>query len=117
MGDLDSRVTRHRCHVPVGTCAGGMASSRRRSRWYPFLEAFHNRGAVRVETSSQKPAPTLVLSAGDEIAPVKVLEPGTLVSNRYRVVGLLGQGAMGAVYRVEHVHMHKAFALKVLHEN
>jgi serine/threonine protein kinase len=37
------------------------------------------------------------------------------VADRYRVVSFLDEGAMGAVYRVEHQHMRKAFALKVLH--
>ncbi len=39
---------------------------------------------------------------------------GDLVSDRYRIEALLGEGAMGAVYRVEHVHMRKRYALKVL---
>jgi serine/threonine protein kinase len=42
------------------------------------------------------------------------LSPGDLVADRYRIEATLGQGAMGTVYRVEHVHMHKRFALKVL---
>ncbi|MFO0669399.1 MAG: serine/threonine-protein kinase [Polyangiaceae bacterium] len=42
------------------------------------------------------------------------LAPGTVVSDRYRVEELLGQGAMGAVYRATHVHMRKRVALKVL---
>ncbi len=43
------------------------------------------------------------------------LTPDAVIAERYRVVSLLGEGGMGAVYRVEHVHMRKAFALKVLH--
>ena len=31
----------------------------------------------------------------------KVLENGTLVSNRYKVVGFLGQGGYGDVYEVK----------------
>ncbi len=44
----------------------------------------------------------------------ELLAEGAIVADRYRVLGLLGQGGMGAVYRVEHVHMRKLFALKVL---
>jgi serine/threonine protein kinase len=43
------------------------------------------------------------------------LAPGALVAERYRVVSFLDEGGMGAVYRVEHLHMRKTFALKVLH--
>jgi serine/threonine-protein kinase len=54
-------------------------------------------------------APTAVASAPP------VLEPGTVVAGRYRVLGLIGTGGMGAVYRAEHVHMRKTVALKLLH--
>ncbi|MDB4941561.1 MAG: Serine/threonine-protein kinase pkn3 [Labilithrix sp.] len=43
------------------------------------------------------------------------LEPGAIVSDRYRVVDRIGEGGMGVVYRVEHTHMRKLFAMKVLH--
>jgi len=40
---------------------------------------------------------------------------GQLLSGRYRVIRLIGEGAMGAVYEAEHVHMRKRMAIKVLH--
>jgi len=43
------------------------------------------------------------------------LPPGELIADRYRVVARLGEGGMGVVYSVEHTHMRKLFALKVLH--
>jgi serine/threonine-protein kinase len=48
-------------------------------------------------------------------APAQTIAPGTLVSGRYRVVDCIGEGAMGAVYRVEDVQTHRSSALKVLH--
>jgi serine/threonine protein kinase len=46
-----------------------------------------------------------------------LLAEGTVVAGVYRVESVLGSGGMGAVYKVAHVHMRKAFALKVLHHD
>jgi eukaryotic-like serine/threonine-protein kinase len=40
---------------------------------------------------------------------------GQLISGRYRICSLIGEGGMGAVYLAEHAHMRKRFALKLLH--
>jgi serine/threonine-protein kinase len=40
---------------------------------------------------------------------------GQVVSGRYRIDKLLGEGGMGAVYLAEHMHMRKRVALKLLH--
>jgi WD40 repeat protein len=56
-------------------------------------------------------APTRELPSG--VAPADV--PAWLLGHpRYRVVGLLGAGGMGAVYRAEHLVMARPVALKVM---
>jgi serine/threonine-protein kinase len=44
-----------------------------------------------------------------------VLDPNTEIDARYRVVRLLGEGGMGAVYEVEHLGVGKRLAIKMLH--
>jgi serine/threonine-protein kinase len=40
---------------------------------------------------------------------------GRTISDRYRILELIAMGGMGAVYRAEHLLMHKVVAIKVLH--
>jgi eukaryotic-like serine/threonine-protein kinase len=40
---------------------------------------------------------------------------GTVIDERYRITGFLGRGAMGSVYRAEHVTIRRPVALKLLH--
>jgi cytochrome c-type biogenesis protein CcmH/NrfG len=38
----------------------------------------------------------------------------TIMGERYRILGRIGEGGMGTVFRVEHIHMKKVLALKLL---
>lgn len=53
--------------------------------------------------------------SGREEAPRLVLDPGSLVAGRYRIVGKLGHGGMGEIYRAEDRMIGETVALKFLH--
>src|SRR5580704_15759349 len=40
---------------------------------------------------------------------------GSVISGRYRIERVIGEGGMGAVYQAQHTHMRKRLAVKVLH--
>lgn len=45
------------------------------------------------------------------------LETGDTIDDKYRIVKLLGEGGMGAVYEGENVRIHRRVAIKILHSN
>ncbi len=64
--------------------------------------------SVDLLEASSTPAPRIFTRADDPMI-------GRVIADRYRVEARLGEGGMGAVYRVEHTLMKKRLALKVLH--
>ena len=44
-----------------------------------------------------------------------MITPGMVIAGRYRIAKQLGEGGVGAVYLVQHVHTDERLALKVLH--
>jgi serine/threonine protein kinase len=53
-------------------------------------------------------------ATGVTLAEPAVIPPELVDHPRYRVLGLIGQGGMGAVYRAEHRRMERPVALKVI---
>ncbi len=58
---------------------------------------------------------TLITESGISANSAELLTVGQLVSDRYKVVAVLGHGGMGAVYKVEQIFLRRMFALKTLH--
>ena len=46
---------------------------------------------------------------------VRVIEIGTIINGKYRIVRLLGDGGMGSVYEAQHTVLGTRVAIKVLH--
>lgn len=69
---------------------------------------------VQIEKLPEVDARVRIRVQSHKLTELPTFETGAMVAGRFRIVSLLGEGAMGRVYRAEDVRLHQTVALKFL---
>lgn len=70
----------------------------------------HTETSIRKRTGRFALNESLYSDPGDHAQ----LPPGTVIGGTFKIIASIGEGGMGVVYAVEHLTLHRQFALKVL---
>src|SRR6185295_17961141 len=95
-------------------CAACHAEIARPGRFCPECASPLKPGGDATETVAmqQKPPSSHASASSDDGR----FPPGTLLTERYRVIGIIGRGGMGEVYRASDLKLNQPVALKFLPE-
>src|SRR5690242_4335956 len=77
----------------------------------PLGSSARNGRTVSIGAGGLRPAPRWRTFAGSAMS---TITPGKLLDGKYEIVGLLGAGGMGEVYKARHVHLNTFRCIKVM---